>query len=260
MENKKCEKCGGRGYILNSSGTIAVCDCQKESVYSKLYDFVGANSELVKVNVDEENYNIVTINGRELSFQQSFQYIIWNWKQGNNLNIYIQGPTGTGKTLWANKLIYRIIKRVEKESMKIKNTAYLIDNETLLQKYKDGWKDTELKKEVNNILSREILIIDEFLKLEEDKKDKGFDIYDVGFLSELLSQRMKGSKITVLISNEPIEEVILNIDDNRGRISSRLRNYEIFKFKEGKHYKDYREKEKEVSADNFDFDKLKEGV
>jgi len=152
----KCEKCGDRGYVLTSQGTISVCDCQKDIVYNKLYDFVGIDPQMVDIDVDEENYNIETLNGKNLTFQKSLQYVFWNWKEENNLNLYIQGPTGTGKTLWANNLLQKVVQRAEKENMKIKNTAYIIDNNILLQKWKDGWKDRDLKNEVNNILNSPI--------------------------------------------------------------------------------------------------------
>lgn len=253
---KKCKECGGRGYFLAEDGTIIVCDCQKKKIYSKLYDYVGIDNDMIQVDVDQKNYNIETLRGKKLTYQQTINYIIWNWKEEKKINIYIQGPTGTGKTLFANKLSKEFLKIIEEKNLNIKNTAYLADFTELLNKYKMGWENPELAKEVEIIKNKEILIIDEFLKRKKNgsRADKLLD-YDISFLNDLLSQRMK-KKITILISNESIEETMMSIDDQKGRIASRLGSYEVFNFGKGKNYKDYRTKEKEVTADNFDFSKI----
>jgi DNA replication protein DnaC len=257
---ENCKKCGGRGYLLAENGMVIVCDCQKKEVVEKLYGFVGVTGEFKNVVVDQENTNIKTIKNRELTFDQLTKYILWNWKNKNNISIYIQGPTGTGKSLFTQKLLEKVVEVAEREGMKIKNTAYWIEFEELLDRYKNGWKSFEIKMGLDNALDRDILIIDDFLKRKKGNngKRKANELlsYDIAYLNNLLSRRTK-KPVTILTSNEPIEEVMMNVDDDQGRISSRLGNYEVFRFFEGKKYKDYRNKENEITADNFNFDNIK---
>lgn len=256
---KNCKKCGGRGYLLAENGMVVVCDCQKKEVAEKLYDFVGITGEFRNVVVDQENTNVQTIKGKQLTFNDLTKYILLNWKNKNNISIYIQGPTGTGKSLFTQKLLEKIVEVAEREGMKIKNTAYWIEFENLLKKYKDGWKSFEIKMGLDNALDRDILIIDDFLKRKKGKggKVKANELlsYDIAYLNNLLSRRTK-CPVTILTSNAPIEEVMMSVDDDEGRISSRLGNYEVFRFLEGKKYKDYRNKENEITADNIDFEKI----
>jgi len=255
QKEKVCPICGGDGYVRGKTGMIR-CQCVKDELYKKLGKFCNMSVDQYETEVNFENYNIKTSQGTELSYKQLMNYILLHYKEKKKLELYFQGPRGVGKTLFANKLIAKIVKMVERkknfeDGYSIKKQAHIISNVNLLSLY-GKFNDQEKQRQVEEIRKKRILIIDGFLQnidMQNFKKT---------FMNELIKERSSDNYITILISQNSIIESINEINDKKKRLQDVLSEYQIVKFR-GNLYDSYRGKNKKDTLDNVDLNKL-EGV
>lgn len=138
------------------------------------------------------------------------QYVCDSIVDGVCKNIIMIGSVGTGKTHLAASMCHYFAEKDERYDIKLSTVTELI------RYYRSSYNnDNDLSQEeaINNITSKDLLIIDELGTSKGDDKE-------LNVLFEVINSRYEYKKSTVLISNKSIEEVKELLGD---RIIDRLK-------------------------------------
>lgn len=217
-----CKKCKDTGYIGSEK-----CTCFKQKLINKYYQQSNLKNVLMKENFDTFDISLYSHNkveGEDISpfenmqkiFKHSIDYV--NNFDNTNENLLFYGNSGLGKTFLSNCIAKDLLDRGK--LVVYETSSNLID---ILRnaKFDESSTKEELEKILDNILTCDLLIID-------DLGTEPATSYSYSELFNIINSRLLKQKKTIISTNYTIND-LTNLYPER--ITSRiLGNYTVFKF------------------------------
>lgn len=238
-KDPNCTKCDENGFLKESDSAIfsgrkvsipKICDCVKEEK-SKIFRKIEALDSTIKT------YNTIfgTLDNRMTLdiFANRFNQgeIVSSIKKyldlGSSMSLYFEGESGAGKTTML-KMLWQIyaMNNIKVFYMKASHFEDLYKN--LFNKNADKNIKTTIDKKIEYIKNADIVMID-------DVDSIGFH-YAVEGYYKIFDNIRTSEKIVLMTSNKKYQDLLNslntkgrkdNIDDIKGRITSRLLNLKI---------------------------------
>ena len=235
-----CTKCDEHGFKKVSQSSIfsgrkvflsEMCDCvknEKTQIFNKIEELekiIKQYNEIFKSLDNDMTLDIFASRFNQYDIIASIKKYL---DLGSSLSLYFEGESGTGKTTML-KMLWQIysMNNIKVFYMKARNFEDLYKN-LFNNNAKDSKILSTINKKIDNVKNADIIMID-------DIDSVGFH-YAVEGYYKIFDDIRSGEKTVLITSNKKYQDLLDslnikkrqdNIDDIRGRLTSRLLNLKI---------------------------------
>lgn len=209
-----CEMCKNRGYIyhLNDDGFLIAreCTCMPERRYIRMMEASGLGTLYKKYTFDAYK--------ADNDFRKTCKVLALRYAaEPSNAWMIFSGQSGVGKT----HLCTAICSELARHGRQI---VYVQWSRVLAKLTQTKFKEAEQDQHIDNLLSADVLYIDDFLKTPNNVKPSE-DV--LNYALEVINGRYAADKKTILSTEFLLSEIIGFDEALGGRISEKSRGSRI---------------------------------